>query len=397
MSTLRVTGADHGGPFVHLDDRPKAEWIARARSAEPCGPWRLSPAELEALDWAVELDARSVRPFVRQDVVEAIEQGDREQAAALLGARFGAQAQADATHAATVGLVSVPTSRKRTSKAPKPARLDAERTALAEALDSFKIDAEARRLASLRRSVGFAARASCTSKHAAPADECLMVTLTYAGTNSDWSPKDIATFMGHVRKWYARKGLACRYVWVAELQKRGVIHYHVALWAPAGLRLPKPDEQGWWPHGMTRIEVARAAVPYLLKYLSKDTSKTFGSFPRGARIYGVGGLDHASRRARRWLGLPAFVQANSSMYDDWQRAPRVGLRRGGWLSPSGEHYPSEFARVQVGGVWMLKRVARHRISGAIDAAGPFAWLTDKPKAREVWESVAHAQAGRAVQ
>jgi hypothetical protein len=240
-------------------------------------------------------------------------------------------------------------------------------------LDAFGIDAEARRLSQLRMNVGFAARAHCIEPNKG-GDDCLMVTLTYAGTNDAWNPKHISRFVDHVRAWMKRNGYgALRYVWVAELQQRGVIHYHVAVWVPRGVKLPKPDEQGWWPHGMTRIEVARAAVPYLLKYLSKDTSKTFGRFPRGARIYGIGGNEHSARRARRWLRLPAFVQGNSSIFDDWRR-----VKGGGWAAPSGERFASEFARTWVGHAYALRRVERHSVQ--IDASGPFSWLSDATKA-----------------
>lgn len=206
-----------------------------------------------------------------------------------------------------------------------------------------------------------------------------MVTLTYRGDNGDWQPSHVRSFMDHVRKWCGRQGFAARYVWVAELQQRGVIHYHVAVWVPRGTRMPMPDRQGWWPHGMTRIEVARAAVPYLLKYLSKDTSKTLGRFPRGARIHGCGGLEHALRRARRWLGLPAFVQGNSSINDKWSR--RVG---GGWCSPDGTGVVSEFQRIHVAGRAALRRVARH--PRAIDAHGPFSWVTDRDLATQALAS-----------
>jgi hypothetical protein len=233
-------------------------------------------------------------------------------------------------------------------------------------LRAFEPDAEARRLSQLRMHVGFAARSHCVQPSKG-GDDCLMVTLTYAGDNEDWSPRHVSTFVQRVREWMKRRELPCRYVWVAELQKRGVIHYHVALWVPRGMKLPKPDEQGWWPHGMTRIEVARAAVPYLLKYLSKDTSKTFGRFPKGARIYGTGGLEHSMRRARRWLRLPAFVQGNSSIDDDWKR-----VEGGGWCSPTGEHYESEFRRLWIGGAPAMERV--HQYPRSIEAAGPFSWL-----------------------
>lgn len=273
------------------------------------------------------------------------------------------------------GLVSVPSSQKLVDLKsavgvnPSSRCQAADLVALVDRVpDAFVPDKELSRLARLRRAVGFAARGHLVSEKGRRSDQCLMVTLTYAGDNSDWNPKHVSAFMDHVRKWCGRKGIACRYVWVAELQKRGVIHYHVALWVPRGFVLPKPDKQGWWPHGMTRIEVARAAVPYLLKYLSKGKGDTLGSFPKGARIYGVGGLEHALRRARRWLGLPAFVQARSDTQDDWRRATG-----GGWISPTGEHFPSEFARVWLGIAYGVQRVLDH--GRPFVASGPFSWLS----------------------
>src|SRR5581483_8371569 len=98
-------------------------------------------------------------------------------------------------------------------------------------------------------------------------------------------------------------------------------------------------------------------------------------FPKGARTYGVGGLDFAARRARRWLRWPAHVQGN---YSSWDRAARrVG---GGWLSPSGRVIASEFVCTSVGGVRALLRVARH--PRRIDAAGPFSWLSDRGEATQ---------------
>lgn len=264
------------------------------------------------------------------------------------------------------GLVSVPTSDTRRAHA--PFAVQAASAAIRDALDAFTIDREAHRLAKLRRAVGFAARGHMVSERGRRSDQVLMVTLTYSGSNDEWHARHISEFLKRVRHWLLRRRLPFRYVWVAELQQRGVIHYHAAIWVPRGLKLPMPDRQGWWPYGMTRIEVARNAIPYLLKYLSKETSKTFGRFPKGARLYGVGGLDHSMRRARRWLGLPAFVQANSDMHDDWRRA-----KGGGWTAPDGTHWPSEVRREWIGHGYALRRVHRHPRS--IDAAGPFMWLS----------------------
>lgn len=283
-----------------------------------------------------------------------------ERLSGVVSVRSGAAADvaaAGAARSAAPGLVSVPTTQK-------------QGVALVEvkerAPNAFVPDKVLSRLAKLRRAVGFSARGHLVSEKGRRTDQCLMVTLTYRYQDG-WQANHMSQFMDHIRKWCGRNGVACRYVWVAELTKAGRIHYHVALWVPHGTRLPRPDDQGWWPHGFTRIEVARAAVPYLLKYLSKGAGDTLGEFPKGARIYGVGGLEHSLRRARRWLGLPRFVQARSDVGDQWKRADG-----GGWISPAGEHFPSEFRRVWLGVAYGLERVIDH--GRPFDVSGPFSWV-----------------------
>lgn len=276
--------------------------------------------------------------------------------------------------ASAPGLVSVPTSDTR---GPSPLRGRSARIAQAAAetlgssLCAFQPDPDASRIARLRRAVGFTARVHCTAvDHSA---RCVMVTLTYRGTNEDWQPRHVSEFIKRVRQYLARRDVAFRYVWVAELQKRGVIHYHVALWLPAGVELPKPDECGWWPHGMTRIEVARGAVGYLMKYLSKGGCASDHRLPLGARCYGVGGLGAYWRSARRWLGLPAFVQARADVEGSrsWRRCPG-----GGWVDGSGEVWASEFRRVWVGGRAQLQRVIQYLPAtvGPVAPSGVFSWL-----------------------
>ena len=53
-----------------------------------------------------------------------------------------------------------------------------------------------------------------------------MVTLTYRNID-DWRADDVSYFMRLVRQWCKRREIEVRYVWVAELQKRGAVHYHV--------------------------------------------------------------------------------------------------------------------------------------------------------------------------
>jgi hypothetical protein len=289
--------------------------------------------------------------------------------------RVSARVVAVATEArAARGLVSVPTTPTRgLDAALSHANAQADAKHLQKVLGAFALDRAGRRASGLRMAVGFAARAHAVSEKGHRTDKAWMVTLTYAGTNDDWRPEHLTRAMDAFRVWCKREGFACRYVWVAELQKRGVIHYHVAAWLPRGVRMPKWDERGWWHCGMSNTIKAKHATAYLMAYLKKGDLEARGSLPKGARNYGVGGLDHSLRRARRWLRLPSFVQANSSIHDTWHRATG-----GGWTAPDGRHFASEFAQVSVGGVRCLARVARHERS--IEAAGPFSWVADRDRA-----------------
>lgn len=221
----------------------------------------------------------------------------------------------------------------------------------------------------MRRSVGFAARAHDAWKQAPGfrAGEVIMITLTYQ-RGEDWQPNDLRACLDRLRKWFAEFGHGTmRYVWVAELQKRGALHYHVCVWVPRGLRLPLVDVRGWWPHGASNTERAKRPVPYLLKYVSKG-GKGAARLPDGARMCGSGGLAYEARRARRWLGLPGFVRARADIHDDWTR-----VRGGGWSDPDGVCIPSEYARAHRAGAWGAVRVADY--GRPFLAAGPFSWLT----------------------
>jgi hypothetical protein len=274
----------------------------------------------------------------------------------------------EARRGAVAGLVSDPTTQSRVVSRVRSASISRDRaSALREHRSLVDPATDAGRIAKLRRAVGFSARAHVVGDWVRPDDRCVMVTLTYAGTNADWQPNHVRDFLTRVRNWLARRDVRFRYVWVAELQKRGVIHYHVALWLPAGVDLPKPDQAGWWTHGMTRIETARAAVPYLMKYLSKGGDASRYRLPKGARSYGVGGLEHTMRRARRWLGLPSFVRARSDIHGEWKRA-----QGGGWIDPHGEIWASEYRRVFAGDRYALERVLDH--GRPFEADGPFCWV-----------------------
>jgi hypothetical protein len=184
-----------------------------------------------------------------------------------------------------------------------------------------------------------------------------MLTLTYrAGV--EWGASHVRDCLRLARAWAKRKGFTLRYVWVAELQQRGAVHYHVVVWLP--FRMPMPDRCGWWPHGATRVEWARCAVAYLAKYASKGQHAA-GTFPKGCRIHGAGGLSEAAARCRRWWLFPREVREVASPSHDVRR-----LKGGGFVArSSGEVLPPLWGLVaaSAGAVRLVRlRVGWERLS-----------------------------------
>lgn len=158
-----------------------------------------------------------------------------------------------------------------------------------------------------------------------------LLTFTYRN-GADWEPQDIKRWLQATRKQFQRKGAALHYVWVAELQKRGAIHYHAIVWVPRGHFIRKPDLCGLWPKGSTQIAKARNAVGYLAKYAGKGLAAPLDPdgreirFPRGARIQGAGGLAQSGViEARYWLAPRWAREAVGGQVTDIRRVP------GGWL------------------------------------------------------------------
>ena len=367
--------ADEDGSLRHARDNDRWCSLSAGEGLERAS---FTDGDAAALDWQAELDRRS---FMFEHPADEGLIAESAEIVWSLDPEASGEAGASAGVGST-GLVSVLSSDPRRVKHSRAARspvvpfaVQAARAAAVQAAGAFVAGCADARMAKLRMAVGFAARMHGVQRLGHRADEVRMLTLTYRHGGA-WQPLHVASLVKSLRKWHARQGVAFRYVWVAEIQDgkrrvdgvgRGVIHYHLVMWVPKGTNhLPKPDAVGWWPHGSTRIEVAKHATAYLMHYLKKSNSKNFKDFPDGCRTYSVGGLAHSERRARRWLRLPSFVQANSSIFDRWER-----VKGGGWCSPDGELMPSEFRRINCGGVWCLQRVHTHARS--IEASGPFEW------------------------
>lgn len=190
------------------------------------------------------------------------------------------------------------------------------------------------RVLRLRKAVRESARLHAVSQRG----RLLMVTLTYADLDA-WTPRDISNCIKKMRIWAKLKGTTLRYVWVGELQQRGALHYHILIWLPWSVRLPHPDEAGWWPHGSTNVVLARSPVGYVTKYATKIRSKVEGegcSFPKGARMHGTGGLYDDEREQRAHHLAPAWIK----QIGGWPAKFRPA-KGGGWVSKlTGEWFKS---------------------------------------------------------
>lgn len=153
---------------------------------------------------------------------------------------------------------------------------------------------------------------------------CWFVTLTYRVAD-DWRANHVRQSIDLYRKWCKKLSIPCRYTWVAEIQPKrlertgeNAVHYHLLAWLPRGVNMPQWDRsrgnrKAFWPHGMTNTQKAKAGVGYLMKYLSKLGELT--RFPKGLRLYGIGGLDQQARTVRAWFNLPEWVKSQYGVGD----------------------------------------------------------------------------------
>lgn len=109
----------------------------------------------------------------------------------------------------------------------------------------------------------------------------IMVGLTYREVE-DYRPGHIREYVKRCKERLGEKLLA--WSWVAEVQKRGAIHYHMMILVPKGTRFPMPDKSGMWKHGSSNVKTARGPW-YLVSYIGKEYQKDLSRLPRGARLY----------------------------------------------------------------------------------------------------------------
>jgi hypothetical protein len=167
-----------------------------------------------------------------------------------------------------------------------------------------------------------------------------------------FAPRQISDALKLVRKWCERKGHWCRIVWRFEFgEQSGRPHYHVLVWLPKGVTMPKWDNQGWWPHGFTNMQWARSPVGYIAKYASKATVSLWDGFStKGARWWGCGGLRPVDKLTLRRVLAPGWVRKIWHAMDD-AAAVVKRLPFGWWLIGGWEfRTPWEMVGIQAEGV-----------------------------------------------
>jgi len=196
-----------------------------------------------------------------------------------------------------------------------------------------------RRIRRLKRSVWASGHLHGIAEPGQRAAVPWFVTLTYAKADG-WRADHMSKAVHAFRLWCRRRRVQCRYTWVAEIQPRrlertgqAAVHYHLIAWLPVGLTMPfwdRPTADGrpaFWQHGMSETEVCRAGVGYLMKYLSKLGE--FHRFPKGLRLYGIGGLDRQAQSVRGWLNLPMWARWSHGVGEVARSAGRLVLRATG--------------------------------------------------------------------
>lgn len=161
----------------------------------------------------------------------------------------------------------------------------------------------------------------------------IMLTLTYAPRHR-WAPQQINSF---ARDWYKEWGRS--YVWVAELQKRGAMHYHVLTSLPDGAKWSKNHVEFLWYFGLVWITDNIRRPMYLMKYLQKEYQKNGNRFPKGARVTGSGGttryISDSANRERICSRLPGWVQRSMDARERGEIGGLVYRVRGGYWFGSG--------------------------------------------------------------
>jgi len=128
------------------------------------------------------------------------------------------------------------------------------------------------------------------------------LTLTFA-RDAAFSSRHISDLLALVRQALKRRGYTLPYTWVLERGSR--LHYHLVLWLPRDFDFNKEKLEKWWPWGVTHIQSCRRVQAwghYMAKFECMEV------MPKGAHVFGIGGLDELGKAAVQRAALPRWMQ-----------------------------------------------------------------------------------------
>jgi hypothetical protein len=135
------------------------------------------------------------------------------------------------------------------------------------------------------------------------------IGLSYKPSKS-WKEKDITEYIKNVKDYLGVDNLIA-YAWVAEMQRRGEVHYHLEMITNVkGKKIPMPDKKGHWRNGSSnREEIAYVEVGYLSSdYMRKKEQKS--NYPKGIRI-------HNTWLNGKYFGEVEYWALRSVSYPEW--------------------------------------------------------------------------------
>lgn len=166
----------------------------------------------------------------------------------------------------------------------------------------------------------------------------MMVRLSYA-PGYDWKPLQISHLITKIH--YELRDNLIAYSWVAELQERGAVHYHLLMIVKRGTDIPYFDDAAWWIYGSTHHCTARSPF-YICSYTAKKNYQKFGVFPKNLRMFAIwiapGLVSSSARRLLRLTALPSWVARIARAVDDFKAMCHPG---GGW-DINGQLVPSPY-------------------------------------------------------
>ena len=157
------------------------------------------------------------------------------------------------------------------------------------------------------------------------------ITLTFRDIVQSWvAERAIQKFTDALRTYSKRAGRSVAYFWVAEVQKRGALHYHIlVLGAPY---IPKSRLQSWWRYGFIDVRVIDdigRAVKYVAKYMWKWRNYDFENLPDWWFLFSL--FNRRRFGFSRYFALPLLERVPSWLRDTLEtlRAAYGDIVRGG--------------------------------------------------------------------